>query len=117
MVLTIFNTLFLLAYLLSAMVQFNDPDALPWIIIYLAAAGMCVMQYRTLSPRWLPAALLCICAVWIAFLLPAIIGQVSLTEIFESVSMRTRAVEEAREIGGLSIVATWAAVLTFKSRA
>lgn len=117
MALTIFNTLFLVAYLLSALVQFNDPDALPWIIIYLAAAGMCLMQYRTASPRWLPATLLGICMVWIAFLLPAIIGQVTPTEIFESVSMRTRAVEEAREIGGLALVATWAAVLTFKARA
>ena len=32
------NALFFVAYLLSAIVQYNDPDALPWILIYLAAS-------------------------------------------------------------------------------
>ena len=32
------NGLFLLAYLLSALVQINDPDPAIWIALYLAAA-------------------------------------------------------------------------------
>ena len=112
----VLNTLFLIAYLLSALVQFNDPDALPWIAIYLAGAAMCAAQYRKKQPRWLPPALLGITTVWILFLLPAIIGQVSITEIFESISMKTKAVEEAREIGGLALVTVWAAVLTFRKQ-
>ena len=111
---TVFNTVFLVAYLLSAAVQFNDPDALPWIVIYLAAAVMCVAQYRRKLAPWLPPVLLAISGVWIIALLPSIIGEVSPAEVFESVSMRTRAVEEAREIGGLGLVALWAAVSTLR---
>lgn len=112
MLLTTFNILFLLVYLLSAAVQYNDPDALLWIAIYLAAAGMCIVQLSSRQARWLPPSLLVISLVWIGMLLPSIIGEVSLGEIVESISMKTREVEEAREIGGLLLVVIWAAVLT-----
>jgi len=113
---TYLNSFFLVAYLLSALVQYNDPDALPWIAIYLAATGMCVAEYRKKQPSWLPPLLLGFSGLWIVFLLPAIVGQVSFAEIFESISMQTRAVEEAREIGGLGLITLWAAVLTFRKK-
>jgi hypothetical protein len=108
---TVFNAIFLIAFLLSALVQYNDPDALPWILIYLAAAAMCILQTLARCPRWLPVTLLIVSLGWMGALLPAIVGQVSPAEVFESISMRTRAVEEAREIGGLALVAAWSAVL------
>ena len=114
MLLKIFNILFLCAFLLSAAVQYNDPDALLWILIYLAAAGMCLLQLLQRQPRWLPPLLLLICAAWAAILLPNIVGQVSWEEISASLGMRTQAVEEAREIGGLLIVAFWSSVLLLK---
>jgi hypothetical protein len=117
MVITIFNAIFLIIYLLSAAVQYNDPDGLLWAAIYLAAAGMCAMQFRKNSPRWLPRALLLVSVVLIGALLPSIVGQVSLEEIFASISMQTRAVEEAREIGGLLLVGLWAGVLSYHQRA
>lgn len=113
---TVFNAIFLAAFGLSALVQYNDPDALPWIIVYLAAAAMCALQFMGRCPRWLPLCLLAVSLAWSAALLPAIVGQVSPGEIFESISMRTRAVEEAREIGGLALVAAWSAVLAFGAR-
>ena len=78
---------------------------------------MCALQFRRNPPRWLAPALVAISVVWIGMLLPRIVGQVSLEEIFASISMRTRAVEEAREIGGLSLVILWAAVLWHRQRA
>ena len=113
MVLKVLNLVFLVAFVMSAAVQYNDPDTLVWVVIYLAAAGMCVLQYRHTGRRWLPPALLIIALAWIATLLPSIVGQVSLKEVFASISMATEAVEEAREIGGLVLVALWAGVLTF----
>ena len=110
MVLRILNTLFLLAFLASAVVQYNDKDALPWVIVYLAASMLCVLAYSS-NPVRLVAALLCgVSLTWIAILVPGLEGA-SLDEIFESVSMQTRAVEEAREIGGLALVAIWSGVL------
>ena len=111
MIFAVFNALFLLAFLLSAAVQYNDPDAMIWIAIYLVAAYMCIARFRKRQPRWLPPTLLVISLVWVGTLLPNIIGQVSPAEIVESISMRTHEVEEAREIGGLMLVAIWSGVL------
>lgn len=111
----ILNSLFLLAYLLSALVQFNDPDPLVWVALYVAAAAMCIAWFRRRLPRWAPTLLLVVSLVWIGTLLPAL-GQASLDDIFASVSMRTRAVEEAREVGGLALVAIWSAVLMHRRR-
>jgi hypothetical protein len=116
MLMTICNAIFLLIYLLSAAVQYNDPDALLWASMYLAAAAMCATQFRNNPPRWLPPALVAISVIWIGVLLPSIVGQVSIAEIFASISMQTLAVEEAREIGGLFLVGLWAAVLSYRQR-
>ena len=110
------NGLFLLAFLLSAAVQFNDPDALPWIAVYLLAAAMCLNQWFGSRLAWLPPLLFAGSLGGILWLLPNIVGQVSLVEIVESVSMRTRAVEEAREIGGLGLITLWAGIVMLHHR-
>lgn len=114
MLVTALNAIFLVAYLLSAAVQYNDPDALPWIAIYLLAAGMCILQLRNTHQRLLPRLLLGVSLLWVAVLLPEVVGRASLSEIFASIRMQTRAVEEAREIGGLLLIALWAGVLGFR---
>lgn len=111
-----FNILFFIAFLLSAAVQYNDPDPLAWMAIYLAAAGMCIAEFANRQPRWLPGLLVAVTLVWIISLLPNIIGKVSWAEVLESISMKSQAVEEAREIGGLSIVLTWALCLLTRQR-
>jgi hypothetical protein len=111
MTIRIFNLLFFFAFLLSAAVQYNDPDATAWIATYLCASYMCFAQVRGHHTRWVPGILLVGCLAWIGLTLPALVGNVSWQEIVESISMKTREVEEAREIGGLALVAIWAAVL------
>lgn len=110
------NAFFLLAFLLSAAVQYNDPDPVRWTAIYAAAAALCLAQWLTVLPRRVPAALLVVCLAWIGSLLPKVVGAVSVSEVFDSITMRTRAVEEAREIGGLLLVALWSAVLAYRRR-
>ena len=116
MIVSIFNTLFLIIYLLSATVQYNDPDGMLWATVYLCAAGMCIVKVRNRMQRWLPPVLLAISLLWIGLLLPRIVGQASLTEVFTSISMQTEAAEEAREVGGLFLIALWAGVLSFHGR-
>jgi hypothetical protein len=113
MIIPMLNILFLIIYVLSAAVQYNDPDGILWATVYLCAAGMCAAKIRNKMQRWLPPVLLAISLVWIGFLVPRIVGQTSLTEIFASISMQTKAVEEAREIGGLFLITLWAGVLSF----
>jgi hypothetical protein len=114
MLVTALNSIFLVIYLLSAAVQYNDPDALAWIAIYLLAASMCALQYRKRRQHLLPRILLAICLVWMGSLLPDVVGRATLPDIFASISMQTRAVEEAREIGGLFLIVLWAGVLSFR---
>ncbi|MFT4518898.1 MAG: hypothetical protein ACI9JM_001287 [Halioglobus sp.] len=115
MALSFLNFLFLLAFVLSAAVQYNDPDGLIWIALYSSAAAMCVAQQTEALPKWLPITLLVVSLLWAGALLPTILGQVSTEDITESLTMRTREIEEAREIAGLIIVALWSAVLALLS--
>lgn len=112
----VFNSLFLAAYLASTLVQYNDPDPWAWVAIYLAAAGMCIAWFRKRLPRWYPTLLLFASLIWIGTLLPSIVGKVSPGELVESISMKSQSVEEAREIGGLALVAIWSAVLMIQRR-
>ena len=115
MITTVFNTLFLAVYLLSAAVQYNDPDPVRWMLVYLAAALMCILQYRGKRQRLLPMLLLAVSLLWMGSLLPSFVGQATPAEIFASITMQTRAVEEAREFGGLLLVALWAGILGLRS--
>jgi len=49
--------------------------------------------------------------LWALTLVPTFWGQVSLTDVFGYVGMKTEEVEVAREFGGLMIVAVWMGVL------
>ena len=116
MIYSVLNAFFLLSYLASTLVQYNDPDPWGWIAIYLAAAGMCVAWFSRRLPSWCPALLLVTSLLWIGALLPSVVGKVSPEAIAESISMKTQSVEEAREIGGLALVAIWSAVLLLHKR-
>ena len=108
---SVFNALFLVAFVLSALVQYNDPDPLAWMAIYLSAGAMCLLVIWKKHLTWPPPILLLASLGWVLFLLPSIVGQVSAAEIVESITMKTREVEEAREVGGLLLVAIWASVV------
>jgi len=114
MIFSIFNAMFLVAFVLSAMVQYNDPDPLAWIVIYLCAAAMCVLLIRKQYFTWLPPMLLLASLSWVLVLLPSIVGQVSVAEVVESITMKTREVEEAREVGGLLLVSLWASIVMIR---
>ena len=116
MVFSSLNYLFLVIFLLSAAVQYNDPDPLIWVAVYLAAGAMCLFSGREQQVNWLPPLLLLVSLGWIIALLPSIIGQVSVAEVVASISMKTREVEEAREIGGLLLVTFWASVVIVHRR-
>lgn len=102
------------AFALSVVVQYNDPDPLQWMGIYGAAAVVAI--WAASRPRrypwWAPAAVGALAAVWAVRLLPDVLGRVRIPELFASWEMKNATVEEARESGGLLIVALWMAVTT-----
>ena len=105
-----------LLFLLSVVVQYNDPDPLGWMAIYGAALATCLAALWGRMPRWLPAVVGVAAALWAAILLPTVLGQVSISEMFRETGMATLEIEEAREALGLAIVAIWMLVLLATAR-
>jgi hypothetical protein len=108
------NIIFLLAFVASGVLQYNDPDPWYWTAFYTLAAACCLAHHmKTLDWR-IPATMTVIGLAWCFWLVPQFLGEVSLEQIFASFSMQTgdgenqmEDVEEAREAGGTLIVALW----------
>jgi hypothetical protein len=105
------NGIMALLFLISALVQFNDPDPVRWILIYGLASVVSGwgMRGRVSWPG--PAVVGAAALVWAATLVPAVVGKVGFGEMFESVQMHDVRVERGREMGGLLIISAWMAVL------
>ncbi len=97
----------------AAAVQYNDPDPLRWMALYLAAAAACVLALLRRLPRFVPVAVGLVALAWAVTLAPHVLGSVGLGEMFGAWEMKDVRVEEGRETYGLLIVAAWMAVLTF----
>jgi hypothetical protein len=99
---------------LAAALQYNDPDPLRWMAIYGLAGLACLLALTGRLSR-LPPVLVGLAALgWALTLAPGVVGRVSLGELFESYAMKSSPVEEAREMGGLLLVAAWMAVLAVR---
>jgi integral membrane sensor domain MASE1 len=108
----VLNYFMLVVFLYMVGVQYNDPDALLWIGIYGIAAVICFLASRGRLP-WFISALMAVAVLgWALTLAPQVIGKVSFGELFVSMEMKTLAIEQAREMGGLLIVAFWMIALT-----
>lgn len=109
--LKVLNGLMLVAFVLSVVVQYNDPDPFAWMVIYGAAAVACAFFARDHLHWGLPAATALAAFVWMATLAPQVVGKVGFSEMVESMGMKDTRVEVAREAGGLFIVGVWMTVL------
>jgi hypothetical protein len=107
---TLANGVMLLMFLLSAAVQFNDPDPLTWIGIYCAAATVCALEIRRRLPLWAPVAIAVISFVWAGSLYFRA-RSVPIGSLFAAWEMKDLRIEEAREMYGLTIVGVWMIVI------
>ena len=91
-------------FLFGAAVQYNDPDPLPWIAIYLSAAAVCLLAAFHRLP-WALAALVAASAlVWALTLAPRVFPDPPFSRLFELWEMKNESVELAREMYGLLII-------------
>jgi hypothetical protein len=109
------NYLMLGLFVFSLIVQYNDPDALRWMTIYGLAAVACIVALKRPAHWLLPGALGLLALGWAGTLALRVWGQVGLGELFEAWEMKDERVEEAREMGGLLIVAAWMLVLCWRA--
>jgi hypothetical protein len=103
-------------FILCAIVQYNDPDALLWMVIYGLSALVCFL-FLFGRLNWGYSALMALGTFGaVLYLAPQVIGKISFTEIFGSMYMENLTVEKAREMGGLIIIAVWMTILTIRLR-
>jgi len=92
-------------FLYAAIVQYNDPDALPWMAIYLAGAIVSGLSARRPVPSFVYLLVGGIALAWSLSLWPDVIreGEFTATEI-------------ERESFGLLLVTIWMGVLFWRDR-
>lgn len=97
-------------FALCTLVQFNDPDPLPWLFIYGGAFSVAVWALGGSVPRPLLLLLAVVAPCWAALLLSAAWAStepLSLAAVVGSIAMKNDRVELVREIGGLVIVSAY----------
>ncbi|MSO22553.1 MAG: hypothetical protein EXQ58_04715 [Acidobacteria bacterium] len=110
------NWVMIAAFLFSVAVQYNDPDPVRWMLIYGLAGLACNLKVRRRLRWYFPAAVSATAFVWAASIAPRVIGKTTFGEMFQTFEMINSVVKEAREMGGLLIVAAWMGVLVVASR-
>jgi hypothetical protein len=113
MITRILSATMALMFLLAVVVQYNDPDPLPWMLVYGAATAACALHASGRGNRKLAGLTGVVALLWMLILVPRVLGQVSPGEMFREAGMATLEIEEAREALGLALVVSWMAVLWF----
>ena len=119
----IFNSIFLVLFVVSAGLQYNDPDPALWILIYLFAALNCYFSIRELNYPLINQTGLVLLFMYAMFLFFDKDGVLSwLTEhqaenIAGSMKASTPWIEETREFFGLTMIITIMSLNIFNSRA
>ncbi len=102
----LFHLLMAAFFLSCAALQWNDPDPVPWMSVYTVAAVLTLTAQRLPKGPLLCTLVAATALSWAAMIAPGARGA-NWAEVFGAVSMKTEAVEVARETAGLLIVAAW----------
>ena len=108
------NRIIAMLFLISAIIQFNDPDPLRWAAIYGAAGFACLAAGRFRYSWPLPTAVGLLALVWAAWLSPILL-QVRPRDLARSMHAETPSIELGREFLGLVIVLGWMVCLVVVS--
>ena len=101
----------------AALLQYNDPDAVRWVLVYGAAAVLSgAAAWRGAAPFPAAVCLAAIALVWALALAASVPGVGVYAHVLDSWRMQSTGVEEARESLGLLLVAGCAAVIAAASR-
>lgn len=114
------HLVFAALFVVSAGLQYNDPDPVGWALLYLAAAALAVGAFRGLPLRVPAVALMAVCAVWMVMLAPgmgAFIERGDLALLGATMQAGDPVIEEAREFLGLAIVLLYSLAATLRKAA
>jgi hypothetical protein len=100
---------FALLFVFGAVVQWNDPDPLRWMVAYAAVASLSAAAAFGRTFVVPTAMLLVVLACWVAMWAPAF-GDSSV-DALQSFGMSSVQEEEVREVWGLVLLTSWTGVL------
>jgi len=103
-------------FIASGALQYNDPDPLPWILVYCAAAAACLIGRPRLLSLGIASLVGAVSLLWAVVLLPRTIPGFRFGDLFLAMKAETPAIEWGREVLGLLIVAAWMTVLLLQRR-
>ncbi len=112
---TAVQTLFAALFLLSAALQYNDPDPVSWIAIYGAAAAACLLAGRVPWAGTLAAGVGLVAFAWAATMV-SVLRDMQLADLFKTMKAQTPVVEESRELLGLVLVSGCMVHLALRAR-
>ncbi|HLF64978.1 MAG TPA: transmembrane 220 family protein [Saprospiraceae bacterium] len=101
----IFNLFLVVLFVVSAALQYNDPDPLLWISLYLAVALICGFAAFNKYNRWATLLVMAGCIYQLSILLPAFTQWVrdGMPSITQSMKASSPYVELVREFLGVVI--------------
>ena len=105
----------LVLFVMSVIVQYNDPDPLLWMAMYALAAAIAFMSMRGRLVWQAGAAVTGIALLWAATLAPEVIGKVRFLDMFGAFEMKNLGVEQSREMYGLLMIAIYTGISTFRA--
>jgi hypothetical protein len=106
----VFNIIFIILFLVSAVLQYNDPDPYVWIPLYLLGAYLC---YEALYKRYRPALYIVAFVVYLGYAVYLFFDRNGVLtwakeHNAENIAATMKAtkpwIEETREFGGLLIL-------------
>ena len=98
-------------FLASAVLQYNDPDPLPWMLVYGGGGVACLVARPGRVGQGLPVVVGTVSLVWALWLLPEVIPEFRFGDLFLAMKAETPAIELGREALGLLMIAAWMIVL------
>lgn len=93
-------------FLFGAAVQYNDPDPIRWMIVYLAASAQSFEVVSRVPGWWRPAILSAATFAWALLILSTLEPWV-VWRMFDQFGMTSLEIEEGRETLGLLIISAW----------
>ena len=106
----IFNIIFIIVFIFSAALQYNDPDPYIWVPIYLYGAWLC---FRAIQEKYSPALYVFGLVVYVGYAVYLFFdkegvlswaGEHNAESITQSMKATKPWIEETREFGGLLIL-------------
>jgi hypothetical protein len=106
------HVLWAVLFLFGAAVQYNDPDPVPWMLVYLSAAAVCGVAVVRRIRWWMPGSVAAVASAWALSLAPRVLAAgVPYGSLWREMPMGSIAIEESREMHGLLLIAAWMAVI------